>query len=117
MTGDRQFGRLDRFRVCAALLVICIHTSPLSSLNPDADFLLTRVFARLAVPIFLMATGCFVLPSVLFASPRNTRALWRFVKKNRPALRRGHAFIPAARSIRKALCSCKRWGLAARGVF
>lgn len=81
MTGDKQYGRLDFFRVPAALLVLCIHTSPLSSVNPDADFLLARVFARLAVPFFLMATGCFVLPQTLFASPRDTRALLRFVKK------------------------------------
>lgn len=81
MTGDKQYGRLDSFRVVAALLVLCIHTSPLSSVNPDADFLLTRVLARLAVPFFLMATGCFVLPQTLFASPRDTRALLRFVKK------------------------------------
>ena len=81
MTGDRQYGRLDSFRVVAALLVLCIHTSPLSSVSPDADFLLTRVLARLAVPFFLMATGCFVLPQTLFGSPRDTRALLRFVKK------------------------------------
>jgi serine/alanine racemase len=42
MKEDKQYGRLDSFRVFAALLVICIHTSPLSSLNPDADFLLTK---------------------------------------------------------------------------
>ncbi len=81
MTGDKQYGRLDSFRVPAALLVLCIHTSPLSSANPDADFLLTRVLARLAVPFFLMATGCFVLPQTLLASPRDTGALLRFVKK------------------------------------
>ena len=81
MKEDKQYGRLDSFRVFAALLVICIHTSPLSSLNPDADFLLTRVFARLAVPFFLMATGCFVLPQTLFAAPRSMRTPWQFVKK------------------------------------
>ncbi|MEA5049337.1 MAG: serine racemase VanT catalytic subunit [Eubacteriales bacterium] len=81
MAEDKQYGRLDSFRVFAALLVVSIHTSPLSSLNPNADFLLTRALARLAVPFFMMTTGCFVLPQALFASPRSTRALWRFVKK------------------------------------
>ena len=39
---------LDRFRLAAALLVAAIHTSPLLSLNGTADFLLTRVAARVA---------------------------------------------------------------------
>lgn len=45
-------GGLDRFRLAAALLVVAIHTSPLTCLSPKADFLLTRVLARVAVPFF-----------------------------------------------------------------
>lgn len=52
-------ARLDRFRVLCAVLVIAIHTSPLETLSPDADWLLTRVIARVAVPCFFLATGYF----------------------------------------------------------
>lgn len=52
---------LDIFRIFAALLVIAIHTSPLTSYSVDADFYLTRVLARVAVPFFMMVTGQFVL--------------------------------------------------------
>lgn len=52
---------LDDFKWLAAALVVAIHTSPLESINETADFLLTRVLARLAVPFFLMVTGYFVL--------------------------------------------------------
>ena len=48
----KSFAALDAFRLIAALLVVAIHTSPLASLSPDADFLLTRVAGRLAVPFF-----------------------------------------------------------------
>lgn len=51
---------LDSFRLTAALLVIAIHTSPLSSFSPEGDFFLTRVLARIAVPFFFMVTGQFV---------------------------------------------------------
>lgn len=52
---------LDGFRLVAAALVVAIHTSPLVCFGADADFLLTRVLGRLAVPFFLMVTGCFLL--------------------------------------------------------
>ncbi len=57
----KSFAALDAFRLIAALLVVAIHTSPLASLSPDADFLLSRVAGRLAVPFFFMVTGCFLL--------------------------------------------------------
>lgn len=54
-------GGLDRFRLLAAFLVIAIHISPLSAISPDADFFLTRILARMAVPFFFLVTGYFVL--------------------------------------------------------
>ena len=49
-------GGLDRYRLLAAFLVIAIHTSPLLSLNENADFFLTRIFSRMEVQLFLMIT-------------------------------------------------------------
>lgn len=60
----RYYPGLDAFRIPAALLVIAIHTSPLASFSDTADFLLTRVAGRVAVPFFLMVTGFFLLPDV-----------------------------------------------------
>lgn len=81
MTNERDYGSLDVARIIAALLVVCIHTSPLTSLNRDADFLLTRIIARVAVPFFLMTTGFFVLPQSLFEKGGSSSAIWRFMKK------------------------------------
>ncbi|MFV0351362.1 MAG: alanine racemase [Oscillospiraceae bacterium] len=50
---------LDWMRLPAALLVVAIHTSPLSGVNTTADFIFTRVLGRLAVPLFFMITGFF----------------------------------------------------------
>ena len=54
-------GALDWGRLLAALLVIAIHTSPLGSFNAEADFVLTRIVARLAVPFFMLCSGYFLL--------------------------------------------------------
>ena len=60
MTAARSAPALDRFRLAAAVLVVCIHTGPLDSLSPTADFFLTRVLARVAVPFFFMVSGYFL---------------------------------------------------------
>lgn len=52
---------MDLFRLVAALLVAAVHTAPLQSYSPLADFILTRIAARVAVPFFLLATGFFLL--------------------------------------------------------
>lgn len=61
MKTVKQTGGLDYFKLAAAFLVVAIHTSPLSSFSDAADFVLTRILARLAVPFFFMVTGYFTL--------------------------------------------------------
>lgn len=80
MGNPPRYGGLDAFKVIAALLVVAIHTSPLTTYSPDGDFLLTRSLARVAVPFFFMVTGQFVLGEVL-QDRRPFSALWRQVKK------------------------------------
>ena len=62
LQGGRERGlpALDWFRLAAAVLVVCIHTSPLESFAPVGDFWLTRVLGRVAVPFFLMVSGYFL---------------------------------------------------------
>ena len=61
MQQGKRLKGLDDFKWIAAALVVAIHTSPLETINQTADFLLTRVLARLSVPFFFMVTGYFVL--------------------------------------------------------
>lgn len=70
MSEKRNSGGLDFFRIAAALLVIAIHTSPLTTWSADADFFLTRILARTAVPFFFMVTGDFVLSGLLYGTDR-----------------------------------------------
>lgn len=65
---------LDHFRLIAALLVVCIHTSPLDSYTSLGDFVLTRIFCRVAVPFFLMTSGRFLAAG-------HWRSLGRFWRK------------------------------------
>lgn len=68
---------LDWIRLIAALLVVVVHTDPFADWNPTIDFLFTHVFCRIAVPIFLMITGYYVLPK----SCENPAYLIRYTKK------------------------------------
>lgn len=56
----REYAGIDYFRLIAAFLVVAIHTSPLTVFGETADFILTRVVARVAVPFFFMASGFFL---------------------------------------------------------
>lgn len=80
MQRNVRIKRLDDFKWIAALLVVANHTSPLESVNPTADFLLTRVFARVAVPFFFMVTGYFVLHAAI-KEREGTRRILSVVKK------------------------------------
>lgn len=82
MSDSKRLEVLDFFRIISALLVVAIHTSPLASLNDNADFILTRIIARCAVPFFLMVTGYFGLSRYLFYRSANLKQMFRFIIKS-----------------------------------
>jgi len=73
----KQKINIDVCKFIAALLVVAIHIYPFNSINPEFDYLFTRVFARVAVPFFLMVTGYFLLPNGI----TNTHQLKQYTKK------------------------------------
>lgn len=75
---EKRLERIDRFRIFAAALVVAIHTSPFGTYSAEADFFLTRVLGRIAVPFFFMITGHFVVSR--FPAAGIGRA-FRYVKK------------------------------------
>lgn len=81
MSEKREYGGLDWFRVIAAALVVAIHTSPLLGIGEAADFFLTRVLARVAVPFFLMVTGQFVVARLWRSEEGARRYLMKYVRK------------------------------------
>lgn len=91
MRTKENYGWLDRFRLPAALFVITIHTSPLASFSSEADFFLTRILARTAVPFFFMVTGQFVAapfirqnrskPTTGKTKRQELHRLWRYLRK------------------------------------
>lgn len=52
MDHRKEYTGIEYFRIVAALLVIAIHTSPLSSVSGTGDFILARVAADCR-PLFL----------------------------------------------------------------
>ncbi|EUJ22937.1 serine/alanine racemase [Listeria grandensis FSL F6-0971] len=57
MKRTQIYKEIDTFRLVAALLVIAIHTYPFLSFSPAFEVMFSRVFARVAVPFFLMVSG------------------------------------------------------------
>jgi len=65
MDNLQKYSGIDNFRIICALLVVGIHTYPLSVINDELNFIVFHIFARVAVPFFLMATGYFIVPKYL----------------------------------------------------
>lgn len=61
---NKKIG-LDIFRIIVSILIIAIHTFPLSSIDGTADFIFTHIICRIGVPFFLMITGFYILPKAL----------------------------------------------------
>jgi serine/alanine racemase len=77
MSENESYTGIDYFRIIAAFLVVAIHTSPLSVCGETADFVLTRIIARVAVPFFFMTSGFFLFSEYNF----NLYKLKAFVKR------------------------------------
>ena len=68
---------LDKFRILVSILIVAIHTYPLSTINENLDFVFTHIFCRIGVPIFLMITGYFILPKAI----QDKKSLMKYTKK------------------------------------
>lgn len=62
---DKKILTLDKARLISACLIIMVHTMPLASINGKTSFLLSEVFCRIAVPLFLMITGYYIMKKSL----------------------------------------------------
>lgn len=77
MHRNKAYTGIDCFRFLAAILIVAIHTSPFGGVSDTADFILTRVIARVAVPFFFMTSGYFLISRYA----RNGKRLTKFLKK------------------------------------
>ena len=76
-----EYAGIDKFRMVAAIMIIAIHTSPLLSISHEADFVLTRILARVAVPFFFMCTGYFLLPGCIESREYGRGIVLKFLAK------------------------------------
>ncbi|MBD2872947.1 acyltransferase family protein [Paenibacillus arenilitoris] len=76
-----NYSGLDWLKFAAAILVVANHTGPLQSFSPYADFLLSGVLTRVAVPVFFMSSGFFLFRKLTGDSAADLAALHRYAAK------------------------------------
>lgn len=81
MNKKIEYLGLDYFKIIAAFLIVAVHTSPLSTYNQTADFILTRIIARVGVPFFFMITGYFIIAPYIKSQKANKQDLKIFMFK------------------------------------
>lgn len=62
---ERRISGLDYAKFIAAFWVIAIHVSPLEEINRYLNYYIVYVIGRIAVPLFFMITGYFILEKAL----------------------------------------------------
>ena len=77
MSDRKDLGRIDIFRIAAAIMVIAVHTYPFADVSRTLDFVFTHVICRVAVPFFFMTSGYFLISHYA----ENTKRLTSFIKK------------------------------------
>lgn len=73
-----RYGGIDAVKLIAALLVVAIHTGPLLTYGDYPDFLVTGILARLAVPLFFMASGYLFFRKLKGHVRKDRRALSKY---------------------------------------
>ncbi len=68
---------IDVCRFIVSFLIVAIHISPFIKISPEFDFFFTRILGRIAVPLFLMITGYYILDKSL----NNISILKNYTKK------------------------------------
>lgn len=76
MKRDKRIN-IDVIRFVCTLFVVAIHVYPFTFLGEEIDYMITRVFFRIAVPFFLMITGYYLLPESL----KNKKKLLIYTQK------------------------------------
>lgn len=77
----KEYGRIDSFRILAALLVIAAHYPVFLSFNTTLDYTYTRIIARIAVPFFFVSSAFFLFNNNL-KSTQTKDKVFAFMKRN-----------------------------------
>ena len=70
MESRREQGGLDIAKFVAALIVVMIHTHPLTVLGQKVDYYSSNVFGRVAVAFFFMCSGYFTFSKMYYDNGR-----------------------------------------------
>ena len=76
----RYYCSIDIAKLVCSFLIVCIHTSPLSSLDGRMDSFLVNCISRVAVPFFFISSG-FLLFSKMDEGRLNAAAVKAYIKR------------------------------------
>ena len=68
---------IDVWRFVVSFLVVAVHISPFAKISLEFDFFFTRILGRIAVPLFLIITGYYILDKAL----KDKQILTEYTKK------------------------------------
>ena len=70
---------VDYAKYIAAILVVAIHTAPLTEISAEVNFFLTNILCRIAVPFFAVCTGYYLTNAII--TQKHLKPIIRIIKK------------------------------------
>jgi len=68
---QKNFNAIDLTKFVASIFVVYIHTEPLKSIAPEANFIILNILARWAIPFFFMTSGYLYYSKFLSSQSRS----------------------------------------------
>ncbi len=85
--AKENYSSIDLFKFICAVLIVYIHTTPLSSFSMELDYYIKNIFTRVAVPFFFASSGFFFFKKITFENGKikkckeNTKLFFTQIKR------------------------------------
>ncbi|SDX94687.1 acyltransferase family protein [Paenibacillus sp. CF384] len=76
-----NFGGLDWLKFIVAIMVVANHTGPFLSYSTTADFVLSNLLTRIAVPVFFMTAGFLFYRKLTGDPAKDRKALYSYMRR------------------------------------
>lgn len=78
---DKRNEFIDMMRIIGCIMVICIHSNPLTKISGILNFAVCQIISRIAVPFFFVASGYFFAQKLYSKDNNRNEKIKKYILK------------------------------------
>ena len=78
---DKRNEFIDMMRIIGCIMVICIHSNPLTKISGILNFAVCQIISRIAVPFFFVASGYFYAQKLYSKDNNRNEKIKKYILK------------------------------------